>query len=160
MGPEFNSISLERTNNINKELLWKVKHNINCVIILLHPPVSMVITWLSEIWTKKNPKKTTAGNYKSSAGNFKITLLTTSNKFHCAMWLIIITKIITKSHNNYCSVGVMKLCLLNLLILIDCFLCNSYPCVLFESLSHVINQESHVYSWNLGKIYLVHFLKF
>ena len=49
----------------------------------------------------------------------------------------------------------MELCLLNLLILIDCFLCNSYPCVLFESLSHVINQESHVYSWNLGKIYLV-----
>ena len=43
---------------------------------------------------------------------------------------------------------------------IDCFLCNSYPCVLFESLSHVINQESHVYSWNLGKIYLVRFLKF
>ena len=54
----------------------------------------------------------------------------------------------------------MELCLLNLLILIDCFLCNSYPCVLFESLSHVINQESHVYSWNLGKIYLVYFLKF
>ena len=46
---------------------------------------------------------------------------------------------------------------------IDCFSCNSYPCVLFdsiESLSHVINQESHVYTWNLGKIYLVHFLKF
>ena len=29
---------------------------------------------------------------------------------------------------------------------IDCFLCNSYPCVLLESLSLVINQESHVYS--------------
>ena len=56
-----------------------------------------------------------------------------------------------KSHNNYCSVGVMELCLLNLLILIDCFLCNSYPCVLFESLWQVINQDSHVYSWNLGK---------
>ena len=28
---------------------------------------------------------------------------------------------------------------------IDCFLCNSYTCVLFESSSHVINQESHVY---------------
>ena len=67
---------------------------------------------------------------------------------------------ITKSHNNYCSVGVMELCLLNLLILIDCFLCNSYPCMLFESLSHVINQESHVYSRNFGKIYLVYFLKF
>ena len=43
---------------------------------------------------------------------------------------------------------------------IDCFLCNFYPCVLFESLWHVINQKSHVYSWNLGKIYLVRFLKF
>ena len=32
--------------------------------------------------------------------------------------------------------------------------------MLFESLSHVINQESHVYSWNLGKIYHVHSLKF
>ena len=39
----------------------------------------------------------------------------------------------------------MELCLLNLLILIDCFLSNSYSCVLFESLSHVINQESNVF---------------
>ena len=57
----------------------------------------------------------------------------------------------------------MELRLLNLLILIDCFLCNSYPCVLFdstESLPHVINQESHVYLWNLGKIYLIPFFKF
>ena len=54
--------------------------------------------------------------------------------------------IVTKSRNNYCSVGFMELCVLNLLIFIDCFLYNSYPCVLFESLSHVINQESHVYS--------------
>ena len=54
----------------------------------------------------------------------------------------------------------MELCLLNLLILNDWFLCNSYHCVLFKTLSHVINQESHVSSWNLGKIYLVHFLKF
>ena len=71
--------------------------------------------------------------------------------------LIIIIIIIAKSHNNYRSVGVIELCLLNLLILIDFFLCNCYPCGLFESLPHVINQESHVYSWNLGKIYLVHF---
>ena len=49
----------------------------------------------------------------------------------------------------------MVLCLLNLLILFDCFLCNSYTCVLFASLSHVINQKSQVYLWNLGKIYLV-----
>ena len=83
------------------------------------------------------------------------TLITTIITYYLLINIIII---ITKSH-NYCSVGVMELCLLNLLILTDCFLCNSYPCVLFESLSHVINQESHVYSWNLGKIYLVHFLK-
>ena len=54
----------------------------------------------------------------------------------------------------------MELCLLNLLILIDRYLSNSYPYVLFESLSHVIKQESHVYSWNLGKIYLPNFVKF
>ena len=40
---------------------------------------------------------------------------------------------------------------INLLILIDCFLSNSYPCVLFESLSHVINQESHVLFVILGE---------
>ena len=39
----------------------------------------------------------------------------------------------------------MELYLLNLLILIDCSLCNSYPCVLFESLSHMINQESRFF---------------
>ena len=33
------------------------------------------------------------------------------------------------SHNNCCSAGVMEICLLNLMILIDCFLCNSYSCV-------------------------------
>ena len=54
----------------------------------------------------------------------------------------------------------MSICLLNLLIFIDCFLCNFYPCVLFESFSHVIKQESHVYLWSLGKIYLVYFFKF
>ena len=59
--------------------------------------------------------------------------------------------IITKNHNNYCSVGVMELCLLNLLILTDCFLCNSYPCVLFESWSHVINHESHVLFVKFGE---------
>ena len=84
-------------------------------------------------------------------------------------WLIIIIMIIiTKSYNSYCSVGVTKLCLLNLLILIGSFLfiylfiyfCNSYPCMLFESLSHVINHESYVYSWNSTKVYLAHFLKF
>ena len=28
---------------------------------------------------------------------------------------------------------------------IDCFLCNSYPCVLFESLPHVVNQKSRLF---------------
>ena len=37
----------------------------------------------------------------------------------------------------------MELCLLNFFILVDCLLFNSYPYVLFESLPHVINQESH-----------------
>ena len=64
------------------------------------------------------------------------------------------------SHNGYCSVGVMESRLLNLLMLTDCFLCNSYHCVLFESFSNVLNQESHVYSENLWKIYLARFLKF
>ena len=73
--------------------------------------------------------------------------------------LVIIIIIITKSHNSYCSVGVKESCLSNLFMLI--FLCVTLtPCVLFESLSHVINQESHVYSWNLVKKYLLHFLKF
>ena len=74
-------------------------------------------------------------------------------------YYLLIIILITK-HNNYCSVEVMESCLLNLLILIDTFLCNSYLCVLFESLSHAINQKSNVYSWNLGKIYRVDFLKF
>ena len=30
----------------------------------------------------------------------------------------------------------------------DWFLYNSYPCVLFENLPYVINQESHVYFTN------------
>ena len=73
--------------------------------------------------------------------------------------LIIIMITITKSHNNYCSVGVLEM-FIKFVDIDWLFFCNSYPCMLFESLSHVINQESHVYSWNLGKIYLVHFLKF
>ena len=39
----------------------------------------------------------------------------------------------------------MELCLLNLLLLIDCIMCNSYPCVFFESLSHVINHKSRLF---------------
>ena len=95
----------------------------------------------------------------SHSKNIRMSILIT---IIITYWLLIIVIMITttKSHNNYHSVGVMELCLLNLLILTDCFLCNSYPCVLFESLPHVINQKPHVYSWNLGKIYLVQFLKF
>ena len=70
--------------------------------------------------------------------------------------LLYIIIIITKSYNNCCSLGVIELCLLNLLVLIDCFLCNSSPYLLFESLSQVIDQESsHAYSRNLGKTYLI-----
>ena len=53
----------------------------------------------------------------------------------------------------------MELCLLNLLILI--FLCVLFlPLVCSYRACNVINQESHVYSWHLGKIYFVYFLKF
>ena len=45
----------------------------------------------------------------------------------------------------------MTLSLLNLL--------NLPLCAPWELVT-VINMESHVYSWNFGKIYLVHFLKF
>ena len=66
--------------------------------------------------------------------------------------------IITKSHYNCCSVGVTELCLLNLLILI--VFCVILPfCVLWELVT-CDYQESHVYSWNLGENYLVHFLIF
>ena len=41
--------------------------------------------------------------------------------------MIIFIIIIEKSHNNYCNAGVMESCLVNLLILIDCFLRNYYP---------------------------------
>ena len=124
-----------------------------------------IITWLSEIcltllialfWNLP----LMICNFTLLFSHSKNTQMSTLIVIIITYQLLIITIIITKSPNNYCGVGVMELCLLNLLILIDCFLCNSYPCVLFESLSHVINQESHVYSWNLGKIYFDHFLKF
>ena len=54
----------------------------------------------------------------------------------------------------------MELCLLNLLVLIDCFLFNSYLSVLFGSLSHVINQESPCLFVKFGKIYFVLFWNF
>ena len=58
---------------------------------------------------------------------------------------------------NYCSVGVMDLCLIKFVDIDWLFLCNSCPYVLFESLSHVINQESHVYLWNLGTFIFLNF---
>ena len=61
--------------------------------------------------------------------------------------LIIIIIIITKSHNNYCSVGVMELCLLN--VYIDWFfLCNSCPCVLFVAL-----RACHMW-WNRNHMFI------
>ena len=47
--------------------------------------------------------------------------------------LIIVIIIITKSHNNYYSVGVMELCLLNLLILIVFFVILTLVCSLRAS---------------------------
>ena len=43
-------------------------------------------------------------------------------------------------------------------MIVFCVILNT--CVLFESLSYLINLESHVYSLNFGEICLVHFLKF
>ena len=119
--------------------------------------VNFIITWLSEICLTS--LITLFWNYPlfwnfpltiynfpllfSNSKNIRMSILVTI--IITSYLLIIIIIIITKSHNDYCGVEVVELCLLNLLILIDCFLCNSYPCVLFESLSHVINQESHVY---------------
>ena len=40
------------------------------------------------------------------------------------------------------------------------FLCVILTLVCSLRARHVIDQESHIYSWNFGKIYLVHFLKF
>ena len=128
--------------------------------------ISIIITWLSEIcltslialfWNFPLMICNLPLLFSHSKSIWMWTLI----KIIIAYWLLIIIMIIiTKNHNNYCSIEVMELRSLNLLIMIDCFLCNSYPCVLFKSLSHVINQESHVYSWNLWKVYLVHFMKF
>ena len=55
--------------------------------------------------------------------------------------LIIIIIIITKSHNNYCSVGVMELSLFNLLILNDCFLCFLRACHMWLNRNHMFKRE-------------------
>ena len=116
--------------------------------ILLTQHVLYIITWLSEICLMS--LIALFWNFPLMICNFALLFSHSKNirisTLITILITIIIVIIITKNHNNYCSVGVMELCLLNWLILINCFLCNSYPCVLFESLSHVINQESHVYS--------------
>ena len=51
------------------------------------------------------------------------------------------------SHNNYCSVGVMEICLLNLLILIDCFcvilmlVCSLRACHMWLTRNHMFKRE-------------------
>ena len=80
-------------------------------------------------------------NYK----NIQMATLITMIIVSYLLIIIIIIKVITESHKNYCSVGVMELCLSKLLILILCFLCNSYCCLLLDILPYVIDQESHVY---------------
>ena len=119
--------------------------------------ICAIITWLSEICSTS--LIALFWNFPLMICNFLLLFSHSKNIRMSAFITIIITYylliiiiiIITKSHNNYCSVGVMELCLLNLLILIIVF------CVIltFAILSHVINQESYDYSWNLGKIYLV-----
>ena len=61
--------------------------------------------------------------------------------------LIIIIIIITKSHNNYCSVGVVELCLLNLLVMIDFFcviltlVCSLRACHMWLARNHMFIRE-------------------
>ena len=60
--------------------------------------------------------------------------------------LIIIIIIITKGHNNYCSVGVMELCLLNLLVLIVfcvilTLVCSLKTCHTWLTRSHMFIRE-------------------
>ena len=56
------------------------------------------------------------------------------------------------SYNNYCSVGVVELCLLNFCVILT-IVWSLRAC-------HMWLTRNHVYSWNFGTIYLVHFLKF
>ena len=74
------------------------------------------------------------------------------------------------SHNNYCSVGVMEICLLNLLILIDCFcvilmlVCSLRACHMWLTRNHMFKREiwgqftSFIF-WNF-QISLVSFRRF
>ena len=73
--------------------------------------------------------------------------------------------IITKCHNNYCSVRVMELCLLNLLILIDCFcvivtlVCSLRACHMWLTKNHMFVREiwgkfTSFFFWNF-EIFLV-----
>ena len=124
--------------------------------------ISAIITWLSEICltslTALFWNFPLFWDFPLMICNFPLLFSHSKNIRMSTLITIIITyylliiNIITKCHNNHCSVGVMESSLLNLLILIDCFLCNFYTCVLFESLSDVINQKSLVYSWNLGNL--------
>ena len=121
-----------------------------------------LITWWAKIWIRNlfgfvNGDALIIWWFPISCFNYNNCYLLFINYYYSNNYKKSRKKVSTKS--KYCSVGVMEF-FLNLLILIDCFLCNSYPFVLFESVSYVINQESHVYSWNLGKIYLVHSSKF
>ena len=61
--------------------------------------------------------------------------------------ILIIIILITKSHNNYCSVGVMKSCLSNLLIFIDFFcviltlVCSLRACHMWLTRNHMFIRE-------------------
>ena len=73
--------------------------------------------------------------------------------------LITIKIIITKSHNNYCTVGVMVLCLLNLLgLCVFCvlltLLCSLRTCHMWLTRNHIFIREI----W--GKVTSFIFLKF
>ena len=92
--------------------------------------ISLLITWLSEICLTSLIASfwnfTLFWNIPLMICNFPLLFSHSKNIRMSTLIRIIITYylliiiiiIITKSHSNYCSVGVMELCLLNLMILI------------------------------------------
>ena len=76
----------------------------------------------------------------SHSKNIRMSTLITIVVTYYSLMVIIITK----SHNNYCKVGVIELRLLNLLILIDCFLCNSSLVCYFRA-CHMRLTRNHMF---------------
>ena len=102
--------------------------------------LKQLITWLSKICLTS--LKALFWNFPllfSHSKNIRMSTLITIIITYKLLIIIII--IITKSHNNYCSVGVMELSLFNLLILNDCFLCFLRACHMWLNRNHMFKRE-------------------